>query len=51
MTPTTPEVLISGASVAGPTLAYWLRRHGCIPTVVEQTRRYGRARAATPSTY
>jgi 2-polyprenyl-6-methoxyphenol hydroxylase-like FAD-dependent oxidoreductase len=29
-------VLISGASVAGPTLAYWLRRHGFTPTVVEQ---------------
>jgi 2-polyprenyl-6-methoxyphenol hydroxylase-like FAD-dependent oxidoreductase len=29
-------VLISGASVAGPTLAYWLRRHGFAPTVVER---------------
>ncbi|MFI7229633.1 FAD-dependent monooxygenase [Nonomuraea angiospora] len=28
-------VLISGASVAGPALAYWLRRHGFTPTVVE----------------
>jgi 2-polyprenyl-6-methoxyphenol hydroxylase-like FAD-dependent oxidoreductase len=28
-------VLICGASVAGPTLAYWLRRHGFTPTVVE----------------
>lgn len=28
-------VLISGASVAGPALAYWLGRHGFSPTVVE----------------
>lgn len=29
------NVLISGASVAGPSLAYWLARHGHRPTVVE----------------
>ncbi|WP_158842387.1 FAD-dependent monooxygenase [Saccharothrix deserti] len=29
------QVLISGASVAGPALAYWLARHGFEPTVVE----------------
>jgi len=29
-------VLISGASVAGLTLAHWLRRRGCTPTVVER---------------
>ncbi|GIG66841.1 FAD-dependent monooxygenase [Phytomonospora endophytica] len=29
------NVLISGASVAGPALAYWLARHGFRPTVVE----------------
>src|SRR3954451_14734322 len=29
-------VLISGASVAGPTLAYWLARRGAAVTVVEQ---------------
>jgi 2-polyprenyl-6-methoxyphenol hydroxylase-like FAD-dependent oxidoreductase len=29
-------VLICGASVAGPALAYWLRRYGFTPTVVEQ---------------
>ncbi|MFI0259998.1 FAD-dependent oxidoreductase [Streptomyces sp. NPDC017056] len=28
-------VLISGASVAGPAVAYWLRRYGYRPTVVE----------------
>jgi 2-polyprenyl-6-methoxyphenol hydroxylase-like FAD-dependent oxidoreductase len=28
-------VLISGAGIAGPTLAYWLARHGFHPTVVE----------------
>ena len=30
------KVLISGASVAGPALAYWLRRHGFEPTLVER---------------
>lgn len=34
---TSREVLISGASIAGPTLAWWLCRHGFTPTVVEQT--------------
>jgi 2-polyprenyl-6-methoxyphenol hydroxylase-like FAD-dependent oxidoreductase len=29
-------VLISGAGVAGPALAYWLHRHGFAPTVVER---------------
>ena len=29
-------VLISGASVAGPALAWWLRRHGFRPTLVER---------------
>src|SRR6516225_2671288 len=29
-------ILISGASVAGPALAYWLRRRGFRPTVVER---------------
>ncbi|WP_158881137.1 FAD-dependent monooxygenase [Amycolatopsis anabasis] len=29
-------VLISGASIAGPALAYWLRRNGFAPTVVER---------------
>jgi 2-polyprenyl-6-methoxyphenol hydroxylase-like FAD-dependent oxidoreductase len=30
------EVLISGAGLGGPALAYWLRRHGFRPTVVEK---------------
>jgi 2-polyprenyl-6-methoxyphenol hydroxylase-like FAD-dependent oxidoreductase len=30
------NVLISGASIAGPTLAYWLRRYGFNPTIVER---------------
>jgi 2-polyprenyl-6-methoxyphenol hydroxylase-like FAD-dependent oxidoreductase len=30
------DVLISGAGVAGPALAYWLRRAGISPTVVER---------------
>jgi 2-polyprenyl-6-methoxyphenol hydroxylase-like FAD-dependent oxidoreductase len=30
------DVLISGASVAGPALAYWLHRYGFRPTVVER---------------
>ncbi|MEV0404429.1 FAD-dependent monooxygenase [Actinoallomurus sp. NPDC050550] len=29
-------VLISGASIAGPALAYWLERHGCTVTIVEK---------------
>ncbi|QNE18777.1 FAD-binding monooxygenase [Kribbella qitaiheensis] len=29
------NVLISGAGIAGPTLAYWLHRYGFRPTVVE----------------
>jgi 2-polyprenyl-6-methoxyphenol hydroxylase-like FAD-dependent oxidoreductase len=33
--PSVGTVLISGAGVAGPTLAYWLRRYGFTPTVVE----------------
>jgi len=31
------HALISGASIAGPVLAYWLRRHGWQVTVVERT--------------
>jgi 2-polyprenyl-6-methoxyphenol hydroxylase-like FAD-dependent oxidoreductase len=30
------DILISGASIAGPATAYWLRRHGFNPTVVER---------------
>jgi len=30
-------ILISGASIAGPTLAYWLKRYGFTPTVVERS--------------
>ncbi|MEV4799320.1 FAD-dependent oxidoreductase [Nonomuraea sp. NPDC049421] len=31
------RVLISGAGVAGPVLAYWLVRHGLSVTVVERS--------------
>lgn len=34
--PTNPNVLISGASIAGPALAYWLAQWGYTPTVVER---------------
>lgn len=34
----TKTVLISGAGIAGPTLAYWLARHGLRPTVVERAQ-------------
>ena len=30
------EILVSGAGVAGPVLAYWLKRYGFDPTVVER---------------
>lgn len=30
------NVLISGAGIAGPALAYWLKRYGFNPTIVEQ---------------
>lgn len=30
------RILISGASIAGPVLAYWLKQHGFSPTVVER---------------
>ncbi|MGW1495404.1 FAD-dependent monooxygenase [Streptomyces sp. NPDC002402] len=33
---TNKTVLISGASIAGPALAYWLHRYGFTPTVVER---------------
>ncbi|MGW0183406.1 FAD-dependent oxidoreductase, partial [Nocardia sp. NPDC003345] len=33
------DILISGASVAGPVLAYWLDRFGFDPVVVERTPR------------
>jgi 2-polyprenyl-6-methoxyphenol hydroxylase-like FAD-dependent oxidoreductase len=29
-------VLISGCSIAGPALAFWLREHGFVPTIVER---------------
>jgi 2-polyprenyl-6-methoxyphenol hydroxylase-like FAD-dependent oxidoreductase len=32
-----PRVLISGAGIAGPVLAYWLNRFGFRPTVIERT--------------
>jgi len=40
------KVLISGASIAGPTLAYWLSRSGCQVTLLEKAaapRRGGQA--------
>ncbi|MGA9544653.1 MAG: FAD-binding domain [Candidatus Sulfotelmatobacter sp.] len=33
------RVLIVGAGIAGPTLAYWLAHHGFQPTIVEVARR------------
>src|SRR6516162_9269965 len=31
------RILISGAGIAGPTLAYWLHQYGLKPTVVERS--------------
>ncbi|MBZ2196967.1 FAD-dependent monooxygenase [Occultella gossypii] len=31
------SILISGAGIAGLTLAHWLRRHGMTPTLVERS--------------
>ena len=31
------RILISGAGIAGPTLAYWLLRYGLTPTIVERS--------------
>ncbi|ETK31294.1 FAD-dependent monooxygenase [Microbispora sp. ATCC PTA-5024] len=39
-------VLISGAGIAGSTLAYWLTRHGFEPTVVERAQ--GRRSSGSP---
>jgi 2-polyprenyl-6-methoxyphenol hydroxylase-like FAD-dependent oxidoreductase len=33
------KVLVSGAGIAGPTLAYWLARYGMEPTLVEKAPR------------
>ena len=35
-----PSVLISGAGIAGPTLAYWLLEHGWTPTIVERAAEF-----------
>jgi 2-polyprenyl-6-methoxyphenol hydroxylase-like FAD-dependent oxidoreductase len=39
MTAKNSTILISGASIAGPTLAYWLKRYGFSPTVIERASR------------
>ena len=39
MTITNKNILISGAGIAGPTLAYWLKCYGFNPTVIEQAPR------------
>lgn len=36
----TPHVLISGAGIAGPALAFWLRRRGVTPTLIEHAPRF-----------
>jgi 2-polyprenyl-6-methoxyphenol hydroxylase-like FAD-dependent oxidoreductase len=36
MTDSSKDILISGAGIAGPALAYWLCRYGLRPTVVER---------------
>ena len=34
------NILISGAGIAGPTVAYWLKRYGFNPTVVERSPKH-----------
>jgi len=34
------RVLISGAGIAGPALAFWLIRHGFEPTLIERAPRF-----------
>ena len=34
------DILISGAGIAGSTLAYWLARHGFSPTIVERSPKF-----------
>src|SRR6266567_2681922 len=36
MTINNKNIIISGASIAAPTLAYWLKRYGFTPTVIER---------------
>ena len=36
MSPKKQRVLISGLGIAGPTLAYWLKAGGFVPTLVER---------------
>jgi 2-polyprenyl-6-methoxyphenol hydroxylase-like FAD-dependent oxidoreductase len=33
------KILISGAGITGPSLAFWLQQHGFQPTIVERARR------------
>lgn len=47
MTLTNKQILISGAGIAGPTLAYWLARYGFTPIVIERTPAL-RARPCSP---
>ncbi len=35
-----PTILVSGAGIAGPTLAYWLLRRGFAPILIERTPRF-----------
>ena len=43
------DILISGASIAGLALAYWLRQYGFNPTVVEQAPAPRRRLCGRPS--
>ena len=35
-----PSILVSGAGIAGPTIAYWLLRHGFAPILIERALRF-----------
>jgi len=42
-------ILISGSGIAGPTVAYWLDKHGFTPTIDETARNCVQEASPMPS--